>query len=62
MMRLSIAQRGKRLIAPLYASDTALFQHCSGGLESVTPEFLKEVVVPLLEIHGVTDIEVPFTK
>lgn len=48
-----------QLVTPLHDADMPLFLHCSGGLESVTPSFFQSNVLPILEIHGVTDIHVP---
>ena len=42
---------------PANKKDKALFKHCSGGYDAVKTRYLSAVVIPLLQIHGVSVIE-----
>lgn len=49
-MPLIITEDGQ--LAPKYEDDKPLFMHCTGGLISVTKEYLNDRLKYVLYVHG----------
>ena len=44
--------RGEKYIEPFDTKDQALFYHCAGRIDFITPDEFRDRVFPLLVIHG----------
>jgi len=49
---ISYKDKDRTLIRPKYKHHFALFEHCTGGLMAVTPEFFNDSVKKLLIVHS----------
>ena len=55
-MKIHLRYRADGLIEPSQNCYMNIFRHCAGGCIAVTEENLRETVLPLLFVHGVTEV------